>query len=246
MGVPSPVHVDGAAGQWALWQPDLPNRGWEPRLGVLFGFGAATGLVMAPVSDLGAWALLLVAPLGAFGLVARRARRKRAENTLVLRSADFDEDSADLANRLVIALATLMASRTAVAGWLPEDTLVTAHRTVWSALGTLRETAGLRALLRESHRYPELADDVAAKQAELTAVLDAVTAVATRMDGVLAALSTAEHELATAEAEQARAHQVAQLRERLSGTPTPLAPRQVDLDAIAAAVAAAAEILSVD
>ncbi|RLK54325.1 hypothetical protein [Actinokineospora cianjurensis] len=209
----------------------------------MFGLGGALGVVMSAVNDWGAWGLLFLVPLPVFAAVVRRERERRV--VVALRSTDFDADSAALANRMVISFATLVASRTAAAGWLPAETLATAHRVVWAALGSLRESAGLRALLRESQRYPELAGDVAAKEAELTSVLDSVTAVADRMDEVLAALGAAEQEIATAEAEQARAQRVAALRERLSGTPTPPAPRQVDLDAIAAAVAAAADILSV-
>ncbi|SEQ95956.1 GPO family capsid scaffolding protein [Actinokineospora terrae] len=223
--------------------PEAPATSREAKLGLTFGLGAALGVVMSAVDDWGAWGLLFLVPLLVFGLRVRRERVGRV--VVAFRSTDVDADSTALANRLVISFATLVASRTAAAGWLPQETLATAQRVVWAALGSLRDSAGLRALLRESRRYPELAGEVAAKQAELTSVIDSVTAVADRMDEVLTALGAAELEIATAEAEQARAQRVADLRERLSGTTAPPAPRQVDLDAVAAAVTAAADILSV-
>ncbi|MCP2271279.1 hypothetical protein [Actinokineospora diospyrosa] len=216
-------------------------------MGIPLGMGTLAGVFGGAIGGLGAWTLLVPLPAVAFVAVVRRARRRRGERIVVFDSTRFAElspESVVLANRLVISLATLFASRTAGAGWLPPATLTTAHEVTWAALQTLWDTADLHALLRESRAYPELSTEVEERTAQLRAVEAGVGAVADRMDEVIAALAIADQEIAAAEAAQARAEHVEHLRERLSGSKATPAPHQVDLDAITAAVTAAAEILT--
>ncbi|MBM7773646.1 hypothetical protein JOD54_003850 [Actinokineospora baliensis] len=247
MGNNSPVHIDGAAGRWVVWPPGESGGLAESRLGAPLGLGTAAGVVVGFAGGLGVWTLLVPIPVIAFISARDRARRRRDERVVVYdstRFADLSPESVTLANRLVISLATLFASRTAGAGWIDPATLTTAHKVTWAALRTLSDTADLHTLLRESREYPELSAEVEERTGQLRSIEAEVGAVADRMDEVISALAVADQEIAAAEAAQARAEHVEHLRERLSGSKATPAPPQVDLDAITAAVTAAAEILT--
>ncbi|PPK70904.1 hypothetical protein V5P93_002763 [Actinokineospora auranticolor] len=257
----NPVAVDGAAGRWVVTEPSRSLSGWHHRLiGLDLVIGVPVVLVTAVLMFLAAVnhaALLAMAPLllgASFFALTWLARRRVAADPPPAavgsdEFADLPDGVRETGHQLVLSMASLFASRTVVAGWVDEATLATAHQVTWQALRSLRDTADLRAAVREAEGFAELRETADLRRAELAAVEAAAAEIADRMADVARAVAASDAEIAAVEAERARDRRVAELRERLAGQALPAdgrgaAPRPSDLDAIAASVTAAAEVLA--